>query len=112
MKICLFGGTFDPPHIGHLLLAQTIFEEECFDKVLFIPAYQPPHKNNFSPVKDRVNMLKLESYQIEGSFLSTQFYMDIEGHYSEGPVKLAIEELSHYSEEIKILGTYVSKRKR
>lgn len=59
-----------------------------------------------------VNMLKLESYQIEGSFLSTQFYMDIEGHYSEGPVKLAIEELSDYSEEIKILGTYVSKRKR
>ena len=59
-----------------------------------------------------VNMLKLESYQIEGSFLSTQFYMDIEGHYSEGPLKLAIEELSHYSEEIKILGTYVSKRKR
>ena len=41
-----------------------------------------------------------------------RFYMDIEGHYSEGPVKLAIEELSHYSEEIKILGTYVSKRKR
>ena len=59
MKICLFGGTFDPPHIGHLLLAQTIFEEESFDKVLFIPAYQPPHKNNISPVEDRLNMLKL-----------------------------------------------------
>ncbi len=59
MKICLFGGTFDPPHIGHLLLAQTIFEEESFDKVLFIPAYQPPHKNNISPVEDRVEMLKL-----------------------------------------------------
>ena len=59
MKICLFGGTFDPPHIGHLLLAQTIFEEESFDKVLFIPAYQPPHKSNISPVEDRLNMLKL-----------------------------------------------------
>ncbi len=59
MKICLFGGTFDPPHIGHLLLAQTIIEEECFDKVLFIPAYQPPHKNKISPVQDRVEMLKL-----------------------------------------------------
>ena len=59
MKICLFGGTFDPPHIGHLLLAQTIFEEESFDKVLFIPAYQPPHKTNISPVEDRLNMLKL-----------------------------------------------------
>lgn len=59
MRICFFGGTFDPPHIGHLLLAQTIFEEESFDKILFIPAYQPPHKNNISPVEDRVQMLKL-----------------------------------------------------
>ena len=57
MKICLFGGTFDPPHIGHLLLAQTIFEEESFDKVLFIPAYQPPHKNNISPVEDRLKTI-------------------------------------------------------
>ena len=32
MKICLFGGTFDPPHIGHLLIAQTVCEEESFDK--------------------------------------------------------------------------------
>ena len=59
MKICLFGGTFDPPHIGHLLLAQTIFEEESFDKVLFVPAYKPPHKNNISPVQNRVEMLNL-----------------------------------------------------
>ena len=32
MRICLFGGTFDPPHIGHLLIAQTVCEEESFDK--------------------------------------------------------------------------------
>ena len=35
MRICLFGGTFDPPHIGHLLIAQTVFEEENFDKIFF-----------------------------------------------------------------------------
>ena len=34
MKICLFGGTFDPPHIGHLLIAQTVCEAESFDKIL------------------------------------------------------------------------------
>ena len=39
MKICLFGGTFDPPHIGHLLIAQTVCEAENFDKILFMPAY-------------------------------------------------------------------------
>ena len=59
-----------------------------------------------------VNMLKLESYQVDGSFLATQFYVDIEGHYQEDSIKLALEELSHYSEEVKILGVYPSKRDR
>ena len=36
MKTCIFGGTFDPPHIGHLLVAQTVCEEEKFDKILFL----------------------------------------------------------------------------
>ena len=44
MKICLFGGTFNPPHLGHLIIAQTIFEAENFDKIIFIPANISPHK--------------------------------------------------------------------
>ena len=59
MKICLFGGTFDPPHIGHLLIAQTVYEAENFDKILFIPAYAPPHKNNVTPMKHRIEMVKI-----------------------------------------------------
>ena len=59
-----------------------------------------------------VNMLKLESYQVDGSFLATQFYVDIEGHFQEDSIKLALEELSHYSEEVKILGVYLSKKDR
>ena len=59
MRICLFGGTFDPPHIGHLLVAQTVFEEEKFDKILFIPAYNPPHKNVITPIENRLEMLKI-----------------------------------------------------
>lgn len=59
MRICLFGGTFDPPHIGHLLVAQTVCEAEDFDKVLFIPAFQPPHKRDITPVDERISMLKL-----------------------------------------------------
>ena len=60
MKICLFGGTFDPPHIGHLLIAQTICEEEQFEKIIFIPSLNPPHKTKriISPVNLRVEMLK------------------------------------------------------
>ena len=58
-KICLFGGTFDPPHIGHLLVAQTIFEAENFDKIVFIPTFKTPQKNNITEIKDRLAMLRM-----------------------------------------------------
>ena len=61
MKTCLFGGTFDPPHFGHLIVAQTIFEAEHFDKIVFIPAHIPPHKKGqkISSLELRLEMLKI-----------------------------------------------------
>jgi len=53
-----------------------------------------------------VNLTKLESYQLEGSFNATMFYADIEGHPDERPVQLALEELAFYSTEVRVLGTY------
>lgn len=53
-----------------------------------------------------VNMTKLESYQLEGTFNATMFYADIEGHPATRPVQLAMEELSFFSSEVRILGTY------
>lgn len=53
-----------------------------------------------------VNMTKLESYQIEGSFSATQFYAEIEGHPDERSVQLALEELGFFSSSLKILGVY------
>lgn len=53
-----------------------------------------------------VNMTKLESYQVDGTFNATMFFADIEGHPSERPVQLALEELSFFSSEMKLLGTY------
>ena len=64
MRICIFGGTFDPPHIGHLLVAQTVCEAEKFDKILFMPANKPPHKESISGVEDRLAMLNIA---IEGN---------------------------------------------
>ncbi len=55
---------------------------------------------------NKVNMTKLESYQIEGNFFATQFYADVEGHPDDGPLKLALEELKFFSKEYKILGVY------
>ncbi|WP_186827689.1 prephenate dehydratase [Allorhizobium terrae] len=53
-----------------------------------------------------VNMTKLESYQIGGKFIATQFYADIEGHPDDAPVKRALEELRFFSEKVNILGVY------
>jgi len=53
-----------------------------------------------------VNMTKLESYQIAGSFNATQFYADIEGHPDRRNVRLALEELQFFCSELKILGVY------
>lgn len=53
-----------------------------------------------------VNMTKLESYMVGGSFTATQFYAEIEGHPKDDPVARALEELAHFTNEIKILGTY------
>ena len=53
-----------------------------------------------------VNMTKLESYQTEGTFNATMFFADIEGHPAERRVQLALEELSFFSSEVLLLGTY------
>ncbi len=55
---------------------------------------------------NRVNMLKLESYMLKGSFTATQFYADVEGHLDDKNVKLAFEELGFFTKEVKILGSY------
>ena len=53
-----------------------------------------------------VNMTKLESYMVKGSFKATQFYADVEGHPDDKNLKLALEELKFFSHEVQILGTY------
>jgi prephenate dehydratase len=53
-----------------------------------------------------INMTKLESYQIGGTFTATQFYADIEGHPDDSHVSQALEELQFFSEKVRILGVY------
>lgn len=61
MRLGLYGGTFDPVHFGHLLLAETCRELMRLDEVWFIPTGQPPHKPGvvISPAKARREMLEL-----------------------------------------------------
>jgi len=53
-----------------------------------------------------VNMTKLESYMLDGSFTATQFYADIEGRPSDRAVELAFEELGFFTDQFKVLGVY------
>ena len=45
-RVGIMGGTFDPIHIGHLVIAELVRDEFSLDKVVFIPAAEPPHKLN------------------------------------------------------------------
>jgi len=75
LRICLFGGTFDPLHIGHLCLAESVLNQINVDKVFFIPASNPPHKNKdtYNKFAHRYKMLEL-SIRDRGKF----FISDIE----------------------------------
>ena len=55
-----------------------------------------------------VNMTKLESYMVGGSFSATMFLADIEGHPSDAPVARALEELKYFSTELRVLGVYAA----
>lgn len=63
-KIGIMGGTFDPIHIGHLVTAEAVRNEYGLDKVLFIPAANPPHKQNqkVTPAIHRYIMTAMATY--------------------------------------------------
>lgn len=61
MNAALFGGTFNPIHVGHLILAEAAWEALGADKVVFVPAGRPPHKasGSLAPAEDRLQMARL-----------------------------------------------------
>ena len=97
MKTCLFGGTFDPPHFGHLIVAQTIFEAEHFDKIVFIPAHTPPHKKGqkISSLELRLEMLKIAIKDNPNFEIS-----DIE--IKRGGISYSLETVRDYKEETEL----------
>lgn len=58
-KFGIMGGTFDPIHNGHLMIAKAALEEYQLDKIFFIPAAHPPHKTNITPALDRLTMVQI-----------------------------------------------------
>ncbi len=64
-RVGVFGGTFDPPHLGHLLLAETMREQFALDEVLFVPCNEPPHKErpDLTPATHRYAMVVAATLQ-------------------------------------------------
>jgi len=58
-KIGLFGGTFNPIHIGHLILAEQAMEELQLDKMIWLPGGDPPHKGKMLKKEERIKMVKM-----------------------------------------------------
>ena len=88
-RIGILGGTFDPPHNAHLILAQHAYEELKLDKVLFVPAGIPPHKESTrTTVDDRVEMLQ-RAIIGEPHFRLSRVEVDRPGpHYSIDTVRI------------------------
>ena len=68
MRIGIYGGSFDPVHVGHVNAALNFMEVLSLDKIIVIPAYQPPHKKGLAmtPSEHRMNMCNLAFGNLPG----------------------------------------------
>jgi nicotinate-nucleotide adenylyltransferase len=94
MRLGIFGGSFDPVHLGHLLVAENCREQQKLDEVWFIPAATSPHKRQRAPAdaRHRIEMLHLAVGGHEAFRIST---MEIE----RGGVSYTVETLEHLQAE-------------
>jgi prephenate dehydratase len=88
----------DAPHKSGPVMTSFVF------RVRNVPAALYKAMGGFAT--NGVNMVKLESYMVDGQFAATQFYADVEGHPEERGLRLALEELAFFTKELTILGTY------
>lgn len=86
------------PKVGSDVMTTIVFQ------VRNIPAALYKAMGGFAT--NGVNMLKLESYMVDGNFTATQFYADIEGHPDDAAVARALEELAYFTTHLDVLGVY------
>lgn len=63
-NIALFGGTFDPPHIGHTAFCEALVRENRFDRVWVLPAFHHPFSKRMAPFENRLEMCKISFSQL------------------------------------------------
>lgn len=92
-KFGLMGGTFDPIHIGHLMISEYIKEELGLDEIVFIPTGNPPHKTNSLIASHRYNMVKLAIEDNKGFSISDVETKRVKDSYSIETINILKEEL-------------------
>ena len=105
MKIAIYGGTFDPIHHGHLILARQALEELNLDLVTFVPAAESPFKTDHqsAPAKHRLQMVKL-AIENEPGFVVDSLEIDRGGTSFSIDTVLAIRKKFPDSELFFLLG--------
>jgi nicotinate-nucleotide adenylyltransferase len=94
MRIGIFGGTFDPPHVGHLILAEECRTQLNLDILLWIVTDNPPHKRyvNISPIEDRVKLVQ-KAIQGNDAFVLSRVDIDRPGpHFAIDTVNILKQE--------------------
>lgn len=81
MKIGIYGGTFDPPHIGHINACKAFLDQIELDVLYVIPVYMPPHKNIFSgtDVTSRLEMTRLAFQELSNKIVVSDIEIKREG---------------------------------
>jgi nicotinate-nucleotide adenylyltransferase len=94
MRLGLFGGSFDPVHCAHLLLAECCREQQRLDRVLFLPAAVPPHKqgHELTSAAARLEMLELA---LAGNETLAVSRFEIE----QGGVSYTVDTLRHFRQQ-------------
>ncbi len=106
MKICLFQGTFNPIHNAHLKMANYVIEKFNFDRVIFIPAFKPPHKEyDISMAQHRLNMVKLATLNNPRFVVSDVEFKNDRKSYTYLTVKKIVNEEKMHEKINFIIGT-------
>jgi len=96
MRIGVFGGTFDPPHVGHLILAEECRTQLNLDKLLWVVTDNPPHKRyvNISPIEARVKLV-LKAIEGNPAFELSRVDIDRPGpHFAIDTVNILKQQFS------------------
>jgi len=96
-QIGLFGGTFDPPHLGHLILASEAYSQLDLNRLLWVLTPDPPHKQgqSITPIAHRLAMVKL-AIQDNPTFELSRIELDRPGpHYTLDTIELIAEQYPH-----------------